>query len=120
LVILLLLYYILLLLSIGIDTGGVLIEGGKVTLDGVSFSLNTLSKSSDFPNLRHNVFVSKGALLDISLITVDTGASNFVYVDDGDDDDNDSSIVNGLDVYIYIYIYIIFALLFIYLFYLIV
>jgi hypothetical protein len=77
-----------------VETGGVLIDGGNIILDDVTFSLNLLSKSSSFPNLRHNVFVANGAIVNVQSITVDTPPSNFVYVSD----DGTGSTVLGLDV----------------------
>jgi hypothetical protein len=80
----------------GIDTGAVLIDGRNagVTLDGMSFSSNSLSNSVSFPSLRHNVFVSGGAIVNVLSMTVDTEESKFVYVSD----DGYRSVVNGLEV----------------------
>jgi hypothetical protein len=86
-------YFPFFLLS-GIDTGAVLVDRGKVILDEVSFSSNSISKSTSFPNLRHNVFVSSGGIVNVTSIAVDTAPSNFIYISD----DGGGSVVYGLDV----------------------
>jgi hypothetical protein len=73
---------IFLLLGI-INTGAISIDGGNIILNGVSFSQNFITKPTNNPNIRHNVFVSNGAIVNIIAINVDnTNDSNFVYISD--------------------------------------
>jgi hypothetical protein len=60
----------------------------------VTFASNTISKPVGFPNLRHNVFVSNGAVVSVVSMRVDTDPSYFVYISD----DGSNSAVSGLDV----------------------
>jgi hypothetical protein len=64
-----------------INTGGVVVSGGRVTLDNVTFENNYVSRPLGFSNLRHNVFVTNAAEITITNgLQVDTGVSNFIYV----------------------------------------
>lgn len=82
----------------GISTGAILIDGGGVVLEDVSFTSNFITRLTNFPGLRHNMFVSNGAEVNFTSIKVDTGESNFVYVSD----DNSGSVINGLDVPLFV------------------
>jgi hypothetical protein len=64
----------------GIDSGAIIISGGKITFTQITFINNSITLPSGFPNLRHNVFISDGADLNINSITVDTTPSCFVYI----------------------------------------
>lgn len=76
---------------LGIDTGAVLVDGGRITFEEVEFNSNSLLKQSSFPNLRHNIFVFGGAVANVQSIVVDTDMSYFIYV-------SENSILNGLEV----------------------
>jgi hypothetical protein len=64
----------------GLDTGALSVSGGTVTLEGVTFINNSAVRQSGFPNLRHNVFVSNNAQVNVLSIFTDTGNSYFIYI----------------------------------------
>jgi hypothetical protein len=60
--------------------GAIRIRGGEVTFMTVSFISNVMQSFNGFPNLRHNVFVSNGAVVSVFDPRADTNSSNFIYL----------------------------------------
>jgi hypothetical protein len=75
-----------------INTGAMIISGGVINLNGVTFSDNYISRPTGFPSLRHNVFMSNNARVTVSGLQTDTGDSSFIYTSEVN-----GGVVNGLE-----------------------
>jgi hypothetical protein len=81
-----------------IDTGAVVISGGSLVVNNSTFNNNYVTRPTGFPNLRHNIFASNGAVVNITSMTVDSGQSFFVYASD----DYSNVRINGLDTPLFV------------------
>jgi hypothetical protein len=75
--------YLLYYFVSGVNSGAIIINGGLVNMEDVSFTSNVISPVIGFPNLRHNIFLTDGAVLNVTRINVDTGDSKFIYISEG-------------------------------------
>jgi hypothetical protein len=60
--------------------GAIRIRAGSVTLANVAFINNIMQRISEFPSLRHNVFVSGRSSVTVDSLRTDTSPSNFIYL----------------------------------------
>jgi hypothetical protein len=78
-----------------VDTGAIVISGGSINVQSVIFTNNYVSKPTSFPNIRHNVFATNGAIVNIESMTVDSEDSFFVY-------GSDNVRISGLDIPLFV------------------
>jgi hypothetical protein len=75
------------------------IDNSQVSLTSVVFTNNVIGTVPNFPNLRHNVFVSNKSVLSVSNLLPDTYPSSFIYVAD---DYTGGSVVSGTTVPLFV------------------
>jgi hypothetical protein len=64
------------------------------------FTNNFIQKPSNFPNLRHNIYVTGGSVVTVANLNPDTGTSNFIYI--ADEGTLGGSIVSGVTIPLFI------------------
>jgi hypothetical protein len=85
----------------GINTGAIAVSGGTITLDGITFTNNSVVRPTEFPNLRHNVFASNNAQLNVQSISADTGDSYFIYAAE-----NSNVVINNVQSPLFIPVFL--------------
>jgi hypothetical protein len=74
--------------------GAIMLVGSQISLSSVSFVNNSIQRLDAFPNLRHNIYVANGSVINITNLVQDTGICNFIYV--ADDNVVGGSVVDGV------------------------
>jgi hypothetical protein len=75
-----------------VDRGVIVVDNSQVSLESVEFVNNAIIRISEFPNLRHNVYILNNSTVTAVDLRPDTKPSNFIYIKDN------TSIINNINI----------------------